>query len=76
LRLIIPKTNLTTTERVYHHDRKERAGVIFADMDLIGIPHRIVMSEKTLAENKVEYKKRTDEAARMIDVDEVIALFF
>jgi prolyl-tRNA synthetase len=53
-------------------DRKERAGVMFADMDLIGIPHRIVMSEKTLAENKVEYKKRRDSVARMIDINYII----
>lgn len=39
-------------------DRNERPGVIFADLDLIGIPHRLVISDKTLAEQRVEYKNR------------------
>ena len=39
-------------------DRNERPGVMFADMELIGIPHRIVISERNLAENIVEYKSR------------------
>lgn len=39
-------------------DRHERPGVIFADLDLIGIPHRLVISDKTLAEQRVEYKNR------------------
>lgn len=39
-------------------DRDERPGVKFADLDLIGIPHRIVVSEKLLANNQVEYKNR------------------
>jgi prolyl-tRNA synthetase len=39
-------------------DRKERAGVLFADMDLIGIPHRIVVSESNLDKGVVEYKSR------------------
>ncbi len=39
-------------------DRDERPGVKFADLDLIGIPHRIVVSEKLLTNNQVEYKNR------------------
>ena len=39
-------------------DREERPGVLFADMDLIGIPHRLVLSEKGLAAGTVEYKAR------------------
>ena len=39
-------------------DRKERAGVLFSDMDLIGIPHRIVISERNLDANQIEYKSR------------------
>lgn len=53
-------------------DRNERPGVLFADMDLIGIPHRIVVSEKTLEHNQVEYKKRQDISSIMISVDEAI----
>jgi len=40
-------------------DRDERAGVLFADMDLVGIPHRIVLSERGLAGGEAEYKART-----------------
>jgi len=41
-------------------DRDERPGVIFADMDLIGIPHRIVIGDKGLAKGVAEYKGRCD----------------
>jgi prolyl-tRNA synthetase len=39
-------------------DREERPGVLFADMDLLGIPHRLVVSDKGLAAGTVEYKAR------------------
>jgi prolyl-tRNA synthetase len=39
-------------------DRDERPGVLFADMDLLGIPHRLVISEKSLAAGSIEYKGR------------------
>lgn len=39
-------------------DRSERPGVMFADMDLIGIPHRLVISDKTLDNDHVEYQRR------------------
>ena len=42
-------------------DRDERPGVLFADMDLIGVPHRIVLSERGLAAGNAEYKGRRDE---------------
>ncbi len=41
-------------------DRDERAGVIFADMDLIGIPHRLVVGEKGLGRGVIEYKARRE----------------
>jgi len=41
-------------------DRDERPGVMFADMDLIGIPHRLVIGEKGLAKGIIEYKGRRD----------------
>ncbi len=44
-------------------DRDERPGVLFADMDLIGIPHRLVLSERGLAAGTIEYKGRTQQAA-------------
>ncbi len=42
-------------------DRKERPGVMFSDMDLIGIPHRIVIGERGLDKGIIEYKYRRDE---------------
>ncbi len=45
-------------------DRKERPGVMFANMDLIGIPQRVVISERGLKVGTVEYKARRDEKSR------------
>ncbi|WP_321276291.1 proline--tRNA ligase [Thiomicrorhabdus indica] len=42
-------------------DRAERPGVMFSDMDLIGIPHRIVIGERGLDNGQIEYKARRDE---------------
>lgn len=47
-------------------DRDERPGVMFADMELIGIPHRVVISERGLKQNEVEYQGRTDELAQPV----------
>jgi prolyl-tRNA synthetase len=55
-------------------DRDERPGVLFADMDLIGIPHRVVLSERGLAAGNAEYKGRRDEKPREIALTEVVAL--
>jgi len=41
-------------------DRHVRPGVMFAEMDLIGIPHRLVLGERGLDAGKVEYKRRVD----------------
>lgn len=57
---------------VLFDDRPLRPGVMFTDMELIGIPHRIVLSEKLLANNNVEYKGRRDSDASVIPVDEVM----
>ncbi len=53
-------------------DRGERPGVLFADMDLIGIPHRIVLSERGLAAGNAEYKGRRDDKPREIPLDNVL----
>jgi len=53
-------------------DRDERPGVLFADMDLIGIPHRIVISDRGLAAGKAEYKGRRDEKPADVPLDELI----
>ena len=52
-------------------DRNERPGVMFAEMELIGIPHRIVVGERGLAEGKVEYKGRTDSETTMVPLAEI-----
>jgi prolyl-tRNA synthetase len=54
-------------------DRDERPGVLFADMDLIGIPHRVVLSERGLAAGNAEYKGRRDEKPRDLPLAEVVA---
>jgi prolyl-tRNA synthetase len=54
-------------------DRDERPGVLFADMDLIGVPHRIVLSERGLAAGTAEYKGRRDEKPRDIPLAEAAA---
>ncbi len=48
-------------------DRNERPGVKFADLELIGIPHRIVVSERGLDAGTFEYRGRRDEAAQELD---------
>ncbi|MCE3046073.1 proline--tRNA ligase [Legionella sp. 16cNR16C] len=52
-------------------DRNERPGVLFADSDLVGIPHRLVISERHLEQQSVEYKARNKEELSMIPLDEV-----
>jgi len=47
-------------------DRNERPGVKFADMELVGIPHRIVIGDRALAEGNLEYKGRRDAEATLV----------
>jgi len=54
-------------------DRGERPGVMFADMELIGVPHRIVIGERGLQQNSVEYQGRTDSEAMNLPVAEISA---
>lgn len=63
---------LDTGIDVLFDDRKERAGVMFADMELIGIPHRIVIGERGIKNNSVEYKARNDADKRDIMLDEIV----
>ncbi|MCW8979272.1 MAG: proline--tRNA ligase [Marinobacter sp.] len=53
-------------------DRKERPGVKFADMELIGIPHRFVVSERGLAAGTLEYKGRKDAEKQDVPVAEAL----
>lgn len=55
-------------------DRGERPGVMFADLELIGIPYRIVIGERSLKENQVEYQARTDDAAQTVALSDIVAL--
>ncbi|MDQ5879340.1 MAG: prolyl-tRNA synthetase [Pseudomonadota bacterium] len=54
-------------------DRNERPGVMFADMELIGVPHRVVVGERGLNEGKLEYKGRNDAEAQMIAAGDMLA---
>lgn len=58
---------------VLYDDREESAGVKFADADLIGIPFRLTVSARTLKENAVELKGRTEEKGAMIPRGEIVA---
>ena len=54
-------------------DRNERPGVMFADMELIGVPHRVVVGERGLNEGKLEYKGRSDAEAQMVAANKMPA---
>ena len=57
---------------VLFDDRKERPGVMFANMELIGIPYRIVIGERSLDKGVFEFKGRTDEHAQEIPIDTIV----
>jgi len=53
-------------------DRNERPGVMFADMELIGIPHRIVIGDRGLKDGKIEYQGRRDAQAQSIALQDAV----
>ena len=53
-------------------DRDDRPGVKFADMDLLGIPHRLVVSDRGIANGRIEYKRRGKEAVEHLSLDGLI----
>ncbi|NBI42717.1 proline--tRNA ligase [[Haemophilus] felis] len=57
---------------VIFDDRKERPGVMFADMELIGVPHMIVIGEKNLEKGEIEYKNRRSGEKEMIAKDQLL----
>lgn len=57
---------------VLFDDRKERPGVMFADMELIGIPHMIVIGEKNLEKGEIEYKSRRSGEKQMVDKQQLV----
>ncbi len=54
-------------------DRDERPGIMFADMELVGIPHRIVVGERGLKDGNVEYQGRRDDKAAAIPLTDAVA---
>jgi prolyl-tRNA synthetase len=57
-------------------DRDVRPGFMFADMELIGIPHRVVIGDKGLDEGTVEYKGRRDTETTFVPMDEIVSFLF
>jgi prolyl-tRNA synthetase len=53
-------------------DRGERPGAMFADWELIGVPHRIVVGDRGLKEGKLEYQGRRDAAATPVALEEML----
>lgn len=65
--------DLTTAGiEVLFDDRKERPGVMFANMELIGIPYRIVIGERSLDKGFFEFKGRTDEQAGEVPIADIV----
>lgn len=59
---------------VLYDDRDARPGDKFADADLLGIPHRIVLSPKLVEQNAIEYKSRVQDTADILTKDELLAI--
>jgi len=53
-------------------DRDERPGVMFADLELIGVPHRITVGDRGLKQRQVEYQARREGKAQMVQVDQAV----
>ena len=60
---------------VLFDDRNMRPGSIFADHDLMGIPYRIVVGERGLENNVVEFKARTEKDAQDISIEQLDTMF-
>ena len=58
---------------VLFDDRKERPGVMFADMELIGVPHSIIIGERNLDSKELEYKNRATGEKTILPIDNVVA---
>lgn len=56
---------------VLYDDREVQAGEKFADSDLLGLPFRVVISAKTMAENKVELRKRDSDESQLVTMEEL-----
>lgn len=60
---------------VLFDDRQERPGVMFADAELIGIPHRLVLSDKMLEKHIIEYQHRTARESQVVAIGDLLTLF-
>lgn len=58
---------------VLFDDRPLRPGAMFADMELIGIPHRFVVSDKLLANDQIEYRDRNEPESTLIPRSAVLS---
>jgi prolyl-tRNA synthetase len=56
---------------VLFDDRKERPGVMFNDMELIGVPHTLIIGERNLDENNIEYKNRATGEKQLVNIDNI-----
>ena len=54
-------------------DRGERPGVMFADWELIGVPHRVTIGDKGLKDGQLEYQHRRDAAATRVPAADIAA---
>lgn len=66
------RTLLAQGVDVIFDDRKERPGVMFADMELIGVPHMVVIGEKNLANGEIEYKNRRSGEKQIVAQDQLL----
>ncbi|MBL8030509.1 MAG: prolyl-tRNA synthetase [Candidatus Doudnabacteria bacterium] len=57
---------------VLYDDRDISAGAKFADSDLIGIPYRVIVSPKTIEQESVEIKKRSEQGSKLVKIDEIL----
>ena len=53
-------------------DRRDRPGVMFADSELIGIPHRLIVGERGLDKGEIEYKGRRDKQSQYVPLEDIV----
>ena len=63
-------------QEILYDDRDKNPGEKFAEADLIGIPLRLVVSQKTIAEDSVELKKRNSDKKELVKINQVIDRMF
>jgi len=71
--IIWPETIAPFDVAIVLDDRKERPGVMFADSDLMGIPHRLVIGERGLEKGVIEYKNRRSTDSEDLAIDDLLS---